>query len=132
MQIKVKPTKHRSEKTDICQNSNDESTRTEYFMNRPTLLKSTGKIDLSGIRTRICFPDHRLSGPLLYELSYRINWEHFARFIQFKGTRDPRDNLDRVYTYDISISITTHASAESTSWLVNFFVLRKYKQLSGL
>ena len=34
-----------------------------------------------------------VTGPLLYQLSYRVNWEQNASFIQFKHTRDSRDNL---------------------------------------
>ena len=43
----------------------------------------------------------RVSGPLLYQFSYRVNWEQYSRFIHFKCTRDPRDKLALAIREDV-------------------------------
>ena len=48
------------------------------------MIKSTWKVDQNGIRT--CIFGLPPTGPLLHQLSYRVSWEQYASFIQFKGT----------------------------------------------
>ena len=57
----------------------------------------------------------RISAQLLFQLSYRVNWEQYSRFIHLNSTKYSRDNL----TFDICEDMHCFGSISESSlrWL---------------
>ena len=94
---------------------------------KPTLLN---QLQTLSCLERNSKPYLRVTRPLLYQLSYRVNWEQYGCFVHHKSTRDSHDNLtlirEDVHCFD---SIQNHAQGDmkrifhepilSLTWSVN-------------
>ena len=72
-------------------------TWTEYFMNWPT--SYTAKVNCKSLPERDSNSHLRVTGALLNQLDYRVNWEQYSHFIQFECTKDSRDNFNARYPW---------------------------------
>ena len=80
----------------VSQSVDEEDSAFKLLEERISWLTYIAKINLNNSFERNSNSYLQISASLLYLLSYRVNWEQYARFIHCKDITDSSDNLTRV------------------------------------